>query len=401
MHPEEFRFDNGRGETLSGRLHVPAAVPHHYALFAHCFTCGKDVVAASRISRALAQRGIGVLRFDFTGLGSSDGDFANENFSSNVEDLIVAAAALRQSQRAPSLLIGHSLGGAAVLAAAGTIPEVKAVVTIGAPSDPAHLKPLLQDRAEQTAAQEHLTVKLAGRSFAIHKHFLDDLQQQKLAEHLAKLKRALLVLHSPQDEIVSVQEAQRIYDQARQPKSFVALDGANHLLSNKQDAEYASNIIATWSTRYLVPLPAETLAGVRVETLAGKFAQRVSTGRHRLVADEPIDIGGGDMGPDPYEYLLAGLGACTSMTLSMYARRKGWPLDKVVVDLEHDRIHTDDCADCDESRSGRIDRLTRTLQLQGALDPAQRQRLVEIADKCPVHRTLTSMPHISTRLIDE
>ena len=402
---ERIEFPGSQGALLAARLDLPDSPPRAYALFAHCFTCSKDVLAAARISRALTDFGIAVLRFDFTGLGQSGGDFANTNFSSNIEDLIHAADYLRSRFAAPSILIGHSLGGAAVLAVTPRIPEVRAVVTIGAPADPDHLVHLLrQSRAEIERCGE-AEVLLGGRSFRIRRQFLDDIAAQPQADRIRNLGAALLVMHSPSDTTVDADNARRIYEAARHPKSFVALDGADHLLTNPADAAFAAAMLATWASRYaFAPLPEpvqpsapEDPAEGRVvvaETGTGAFAQQVMIGRHRLTADEPAPIGT-DTGPSPYDFLLAGLGACTSMTVRMYAERKKWPLEKVTVSLRHSRIHAQDCADC-ETETGQVDRIERVIRFDGDLDDDQRQRLREIADKCPVHRTLHSEIVIDT-----
>ncbi len=424
MPAERFDFFNAEGGRLAGLLDNPAGEARAYALFAHCFTCGKDSHAARRIAEALTALGIGVLRFDFTGLGSSEGEFANTTFSSNVADLVAAADALRQAKRAPALLIGHSLGGAAVLAAAAKVPEARAVVTIAAPADPAHVSGLFKDRVAELKARGEIDVQLAGRPFRIRREFLDDIAEQNLSKSVAELRRALLIFHSPHDDVVSIDNASRIFLAAKHPKSFVSLAGADHLLSRKSDAAYVANLIASWATRYLdneasvaAPLsPSKTgvnalMVGARSadaapddaelglvtvrETRAGRLQQTITAGRHRFTADEPIAAGGGDTGPNPYDLLLSALGACTAMTLRLYAERKALPLDRVTVRLRHGRIHAADCETC-ETKEGMIDRIERSIRLEGNLDTAQRARLMEIADKCPVHRTLTSEVDIRT-----
>jgi len=395
-------FDGSQGERLSARLDLPDGEPRAWALFAHCFTCSKDFVASRRVGQALAERGVAVLRFDFTGLGSSAGDFANTDFSSNVDDLVAAADWLRREHAAPQILVGHSLGGAAVLAAAARIPEAVGVATIGAPSDPEHVTGLFADRRAEIEARGEAEVQLAGRRFKIRKGFLDDVAGTKLEEAIAGLRTALLVLHSPIDAQVGIENASRIFQAARHPKSFVSLDDADHLLSRPRDAEYAAEMIAAWASRYL-PEPAaepelEDQQEVIVEeTGAGVFSNTIRAGRHRLSADEPPSVGGTDTGPTPYGLLLASLGACTSMTLRLYARRKQWPLEKVRVRLRHEKVHARDCADC-ETREGKIDRIEKEIVMEGALDTEQRARLLEIADRCPVHRTLTGEKEIPTRL---
>jgi uncharacterized OsmC-like protein/alpha-beta hydrolase superfamily lysophospholipase len=402
MPAEQFDFFNAEGQRLAGLLDKPPGEARAYALFAHCFTCGKDVHAARRIAEGLTALGIGVLRFDFTGLGSSEGEFANTTFSSNVADLIAAADQLRKVKRAPAILIGHSLGGAAVLAAGSAIPEARAVVTIGAPSDPAHVAGLLKDRLAEINARGEIDVTLAGRPFRIRRAFLDDVAEQQLSGRVADLHKALLIFHSPTDDIVGIDNASRIFADARHPKSFVSLAGADHLLSRRSDAAYVANVLAAWAERYLEMSPPKTadaqgdagLVTVR-ETGQGRFQQEIKAGAHRFIADEPVAAGGRDSGPNPYDLLLAALGACTAMTLRLYAERKALPLDQVTVRLRHAKIHAADCETC-ETKDGMIDRIERGIVLAGVLDQEQRARLLEIADKCPVHRTLTSEVDIRT-----
>jgi putative redox protein len=404
---ERFQFPGAEGQQLAAALELPEGETLAYALFAHCFTCGKDVLAAKRIAVALAAKGIAVLRFDFTGLGSSEGDFANSTFSSNVADLVRAADHLRSTREAPAILIGHSLGGAAVLAAAGQIPEAKAVVTIAAPSDPAHVTHLLGDRIDDIRKHGEVEVSLAGRPFRIKREFLDDIAEHNLMDHIARLHKALLVMQSPTDDTVGIDNATRIFVAAKHPKSFVSLGGADHLLSDRRDSMYAADVIAAWAERY-IDIPAPEAAAdpgkeprnvVVRETRQSKFQQTVSIGPHRLLADEPIAAGGEDTGAGPYDFLLAGLGACTSMTMRMYADRKSLPLERLTVTLKHSKIHAEDCAEC-ETKAGMLDQIERTIAMEGALDAEQRGKLMEIADKCPVHRTLTSEIRIVTRAAD-
>ncbi len=395
-------FPGASGATLAARLEVPAERPRAYALFAHCFTCSKDTKAATYISTALAERGIAVLRFDFTGLGGSEGDFANTNFSSNIGDLVAAANFLRKTYRAPAVLIGHSLGGTAMLAAAQKIPETLAVATIGSPYDPDHVLRLLKDSLGAIQAEGEALVDIAGREFRIKKQFLDDIQGRKLGDTVARLGRALMVMHSPRDTIVDIDNAAQIFIAAKHPKSFVSLDPADHLLSRREDALYAGHLLAAWAERYLdvkpseIPAPPPGKVLVR-ETREGKFTNQVVVGRHVIRADEPVAAGGLDTGLSPYDLLCAALGACTAITLRLYADLKGIPLERVSVELKHEKIHATDCAEC-ETREGKIDRIDRLIGLEGTLDPAQRQKLLEIANKCPVHRTLHSEVVIPTRL---
>ena len=400
MPAERFDFPNAQGQKLAALLDRPPGEARAYALFAHCFTCGKDVHAAKRIADGLTALDIAVLRFDFTGLGSSEGEFANTTFSSNVADLVAAANELRRIARPPAILIGHSLGGAAVLAAASDVPEARAVVTIAAPSDPTHVTGLFKDHLGDISAKGEVEVALAGRPFRISRGFVDDLAEHRLLERIANLRKALLVFHSPTDEVVGIENATRIFIAAKHPKSFVSLAGADHLLSRRSDAGYVAGVIRAWAERYLdmpeiAPHEPESKAVVVRETRDGKFQQQVTVGPHRFLADEPVDVGGLGSGPGPYDLLLAGLGACTAMTLRLYAERKALPLERVTVELTHDRIHAADCESC-ETKEGMIDRIERAITLLGNLDDDQRRRLLEIADKCPVHRTLTSEVDIRT-----
>jgi len=396
-------FPGALGASLNARLDSPVAPPVAYALFAHCFTCSKETRAATYLAAALAERGIATLRFDFTGLGGSGGDFANTNFTSNVDDLVAAADFLRARYRAPEILVGHSLGGAAVLAAAPRIPEATGVATIGAPFDPAHVLRVIPNRDEIERVGE-AEVVLAGRRFRIRKQLLDDLAGQNLGDIVRGLDKALLVMHSPRDDTVEIENATRIFQAARHPKSFVSLDPADHLLTRREDATYAGHVLAAWAERYLRGEAPEAPAAlpekvVVRETREGKFTQLVAAGRHIVRADEPMAAGGLDSGMSPYDFLLAGLGACTSMTIRLYADLKGLSLERVTVELKHDKIHAADCAEC-ETREGKLDRIERVIRLEGALDAAQRAKLLEIANKCPVHRTLTSEITIPTRLAD-
>jgi len=389
-----FDFPNRNGEILSGKLELPPSSPRAFALFAHCFTCSKDIIAAHVISKTLAAAGIGVLRFDFTGLGNSQGDFSNTNFSSNVEDLLSACDYLGEKYEFPELLIGHSLGGAAVLKAATKIKYARAVVTIAAPSDVRHVHHLLQTDIGTIEEEGKADVQLAGRSFTVRKQFLDDVNETELLEGIRKFRKALLVMHAPLDKIVSIDHSSAIFKAAKHPKSFVTLDSADHLLSNKRDGRYAAAVIAAWVDRYISSVPEEKVRAekgtVRVRSRKGaKYTQDIATLDHQLVADEPTSARGDNLGMNPYELLLAALGACTSMTLAMYAERKGMPLEEVEVKLQHEKIHAKDCANC-ETSNGKIDRIYKTISLSGPLSDEQKQRLHEIAEKCPVNKTLKS-----------
>jgi uncharacterized OsmC-like protein/fermentation-respiration switch protein FrsA (DUF1100 family) len=401
MRTEQLQFANAKGEKLAALIDLPLGKPVAFALFAHCFTCGKDNLAAKHIAERLAMCGIGVLRFDFTGLGMSEGEFADTDFSSNVDDLVAAGDHLRKTYGAPAILIGHSLGGAAALAAAHRIPDAHAVVTIAAPSDPAHVIGLFKDHVDEIREQGQIEVQLAGRPFRIKREFLDDVAQRRIEDCLANLRKALLVFHSPTDDIVGIENASHIFLGAKHPKSFVSLADADHLLSKKSDAVYVANVITAWAERYLerpVERSDEQIEGGIVlvrETGGGKLQQEIMSGPHRFLADEPVKAGGLDSGPGPYDLLLASLGACTSMTLRLYAENKKLPLQRVSVRLTHNKIHAEDCLNC-ETKEGMIDRIDRNITLEGALSADERKRLLEIADKCPVHRTLESEIEIRT-----
>ena len=398
---ESLKFTGSDGQELAARLQLPlSGKAKAYAIFAHCFSCGKDVVAANRISEALADLGIAVLRFDFTGLGQSKGDFADTNFSTNLDDLETAADFLRSNYQAPALLIGHSLGGAAVLEVAHKMPEVNAVVTIGAPAEPSHVAHLfdnVRDRIEEAGEAE---ISLGGsRPLRIKKQFLSDLEKYDAKSSIPKLKRALLVMHAPLDTIVGIENAGQIFGAAKHPKSFISLDGADHLLTRREDAAYAAEVIAGWASKYLdireeAPLKAAQ-GEVVVKQADGKFAQRIAAGPHAMRADEPKAYGGDESGPTPYDLVLAGLGACTSMTIKMYADRKGWQVDDVEVKLTHKKMHASACETC-ETEDGKIDHIHRSIHIEGDLSEEQRKSLLIIADKCPVHRTLHSEVHITT-----
>lgn len=404
MKTERLEFTGHDGSTLAARLDLPAGKPAAYALFAHCFTCSKDIPAAKRIAQRLASLGIAVLRFDFTGLGHSSGEFANTSFSSNIEDLMLAANYLRENYQAPQLLIGHSLGGAAILAAAGRVPEAKAVISIGAPADPQHVIHNFGQDLTSIKSEGQAEVLLGGRKFTIKQQFLDDISQVTLKEKIGSLKKALLILHAPLDETVEIDNAADIFQMAKHPKSFITLDDADHLLTKAKDAEYASDLIAAWAQRYinvdLLPKLMNAPEGVvRVsEADPTNFVQDISAAGHHLVADEPESYGGSFLGPTPYQLVSAGLGACTSMTIRMYARRKNIPLEHVQVDILHNKIHAQDCDTCEKS-NGKVDQFERKITLSGAISDDDRKRLLAIADKCPVHRSLEGEINIITALV--
>jgi len=405
MGIQKVTFNNKEGQILVGRLELPVdQQPHNFVLFAHCFTCTKNLLAVKHIGRALTSNGFGVLRFDFTGLGESEGDFADTNFSGNVQDLIAAADFLKEKYKAPALIIGHSLGGAASIFAASEIASVKAVATIGTPSNPVHVKHLLKSDLEEINTTGKAVVNLSGRDFTIKKQFLDDLENKSLIEVIKNLRKPILILHSPQDLTVEIRNAQDIYIAAHHPKSFISLDGADHLLSNKQDSIYAGEVIAGWATRYLdientlnTPLKTEHQVVASLDGDNG-FTTQMKVGNHFMTADEPTSYGGNDFGPSPYELVSAGLSACTVMTVQMYVKRKGWPLENIEVHTSYEKTHAIDCENC-ESEGTKIDTFYRDIKLTGDLDEKQKARIMQIADKCPVHKTLHSETQVINKLI--
>jgi len=407
MHTIKIAFDNGRGQQLSAILDRPVDdSPIAYAVFAHCFTCSKTFKAVRHISRALAAEGFAVLSFDFTGLGDSEGDFAETSFTSNVDDVVAAAEFLTGNYGAPAVLIGHSLGGAAVMMGASRISSATAVVTIAAPASLSHLSEILQPARSEVKRAGSAEIDLAGRRIRIGRALMDDLDEIKMGDAIADLGRALLVMHSPVDTVVGINNASTIFRAAMHPKSFVSLDRADHLLSEPLDSRYAAGVIANWSKKYIPAIQEEVKLAtsednlVVVRTGGDGFRTEVLANGHPLIADEPVSVGGTNTGPSPYELLTAALGTCTSMTLRMYADRKGWPLEAAEVRLEHSKIHCVDCAEVSKGRP-KIDHISRELVLEGPLDEAQRQRLLEIADRCPVHRTLHSEIKVTTTLAEE
>jgi uncharacterized OsmC-like protein/alpha-beta hydrolase superfamily lysophospholipase len=406
--PEKFTFPKSNGQELAARLDMPIGNPQSYALFAHCFTCTKDIFAANRIAKGLTDHGIAVLRFDFTGLGASEGEFANTNFTSNVEDLVAAADHMRKTLNAPEIIIGHSLGGAAVLSAAKHIPESKAVITIGAPADPSHVVHNFEGSIKEIEDTGEAEVLLVGRPFRIQKQFINDVKEQNLKKDIETLKKALLVFHAPLDQTVGIENAADIYNAAKHPKSFISLDDADHLLTKRIDADYVADVIASWVDRYIgnsnaksPNLPTAKKDTVVVgETGDGKFTNVVVTGSgHIISADEPESVGGDNSGPTPYDFLLAALGACKSMTMRMYANHKGFKLDRAEVRLSHSKIHAEDCAEC-ETKKGKVDHIETEINITGDLTEEERQKIFEIAEKCPVHKTITGEIIIDTTLKD-
>ena len=407
MQTSKVTFSNDGGLELAGLLDLPEGRPRAFALFAHCFTCSKNLKAANNIARSLAASGFGVLRFDFTGLGQSEGEFADSTFSANVADLLAAVRFLDKEYEAPAVLVGHSLGGTAVLQAAPSIESARAVVTIGSPAEPAHVRHLFADAEAALEADGEAEVSLGGRPFRIRQAFVDDLERHDLPAAIGGLRKALLVMHAPLDDVVEIDNASTLFGAARHPKSFVSLDGADHLLSSDRDSAYAGHVVAAWAERYLPAAAADegdldpALAAQNGEVVAktpgDSFRTEVRAGEHALLADEPASVGGTNLGPSPYDLLSAALASCTTMTLKMYAGFKKLPLESVTVRVQHDKIHADDCADC-ETGDGKIDEFRRVLEIEGDLDEAQRERMLEIADRCPVHRTLHSEVKVRTEL---
>jgi uncharacterized OsmC-like protein/fermentation-respiration switch protein FrsA (DUF1100 family) len=404
MQSIKVTFPNSAGESLAGILDLPAGEPRAFALFAHCFTCSKNLKAATNISRAITAADIAVLRFDFTGLGQSGGKFEDTSFSSNVDDLLSAARWLEAEYRAPAILVGHSLGGTAVLQAAPSIDSAVAVATIGSPADPQHVAHMFRDSEAQLRADGIAEVQLGGRPFKVREEFLDDLAHYDLPDAISGLRKALLVMHAPLDEVVEVANASALFAAAKHPKSFVSLDRADHLMSREEDSLYAGRVLAAWAARYLpesatadeAPLTV-TGSGVAARTRKGGFRTEVAAGNHRFVADEPLRVGGTDLGPTPYDLLAAALATCTTMTLRMYANHKNIDLRSATVSVQHGRVHAEDCVDCENS-SGMIDEFRRELVLDGDLTEKQRQRMLEIADRCPVHKTLHNEINVRTNL---
>lgn len=404
METNKIYFKNREGVRLSGRLDLPADQnPHNFAIFAHCFTCNKNFHAVRNVSRALASKGFGVLQFDFTGLGASKGDFSDSSFSGNVEDLLAASRFLEEEYQAPRLMVGHSLGGAAAILAAARLDSIQAVATIGSPSSPAHVQHLFQNSLEEIRKSGEALVSIGGRPFTIKKHFLDDLAGSALTQVVKDMRKAILILHSPQDAIVGIDNASELYTAAHHPKSFVSLDGADHLLNREADSLYVGEVIASWAQRYLPSQEAPRLSS-RHQVVAllredDTFTTRIKAGDHYLTADEPKTVNGNDFGPSPYELVASGLAACTAMTIKMYANRKKWPLEDVEVHVSYKKDHAEDNIHL-EDKGAKIDIFEREIKLSGTLDSSQQERMLEIANKCPVHKTLHSEVLVRTKLMD-
>ncbi len=398
MKSQKVKFPNESGIELSGLVDLPLGInPKAFVLFAHCFTCSKTLKAVDNISRALTSKGFGVLRFDFTGLGQSKGDFADSNFTMNITDLVSAYNFLETNFQAPSILMGHSLGGAAALHSASRMDKVKAVVTVGAPSNPIHVRHLIEGAESEIDEKGEAKVNIGGRPFHIKKQFIDDLEKNSMKDVIGAIKRALLVIHSPQDNIVGIENAAEIYTAAKHPKSFISLDGADHLMSKEADSRYVGEVVASWTKRYIdAEIHVEDQQSVRIDLDTAEFLCAVEAGKHQLLADEPEDAGGRDLGPNPYQYLLTALGACTAMTLKMYADFKKIELKNVEVYLTQEKIYAKDCEECASDQEGKIDQIKREIVLEGDLTDEQRKRMIEIADRCPVHKTIEGKPEILT-----
>lgn len=405
MNRERLIIKNTKGHNLQAYLELPAdQKPHYFAIFAHCFTCNSNLSAVKNISRSLTSHGFGVVRFDFTGLGRSEGEFAESYFSANVDDLISVNNYITEHYKAPSLLVGHSLGGAAVIVAASRLDNIKAVATVGAPSTVSHVTHLFSHGIDEVKRKGEVKVNIGGRPFKIDKDFVEDFNKISLPEITKNLRKPLLIMHAPFDQTVGINNAHDLYHNAHHPKSFVSLDNADHLLSNPKDSKYVGNVIGTWADRYFEPKD-NTMLDTNGEQLVAhlnlkedNFTTSIQTKKHNFIADEPASIGGNDFGPSPYDFLSAGLAACTVMTLKMYAERKKWDLREVYAYITYSKKHSDDLM-LDLDKPKRIDHLQKRLKFIGDLDGVQKAKLKEIASKCPVHRSLLSETVIETEVI--
>jgi len=405
MNTVRLEIENRKGLKLQAYLELPAnQKPNHFAIFAHCFSCNSNFNAVKNISRSLSNHGFGVLRFDFTGLGKSEGEFAESHFSANVEDLLDVSNYLEKHYKAPSLLVGHSLGGAAVIVAASKLEHIKAVATVGAPATVSHVTHLFSHGTDDIQEKGDVEVKIGGRPFKINQDFVNDFGKTDLPKIIKKLRKPILVMHAPFDKVVGIENAHQIYHNAIHPKSFISLDDADHLLSKQTDSIYVGNMIGTWVERYFEPEDnnmissnGEQLVG-HLNLLEDNFTTSIQTKKHSFIADEPTNIGGDDFGPSPYDFLSTGLAACTVMTLKMYADRKKWDLHEVFVYITYSRKHSDDL-DIEVDKPTRFDHLQKKIKIVGNLDEKQRNRLKEIASKCPVHKTLQSKIIIDTSLL--
>lgn len=405
MKSTKLNITNSKGQKLNAFLELPAnQKPNYYAIFAHCFTCSSSLSAVKNISRTLTNYGFGVVRFDFTGLGRSEGEFAESHFSGNVDDLIAVSNFMSSQYESPSLLVGHSLGGAAVITAASQLNSVKAVATIGAPGTVSHVKHLFSHSVEEIKDKGEIDINIGGRPFKVNSDFIENFDKTDLPSVVKRLRKPLLILHSPIDTIVGIENAEQLYHNAHHPKSFVTLDNADHLLSNPKDSIYTGNVIGAWVERYFEPREnqmletnGEQIVG-HLNLIEDNFTTSIQSKKHSMIADEPISFGGDDFGPSPYEYLNAGLAACTVMTLKLYAERKKWDLKEVFVYISHSRKHSDDLG-IEKDRPTYLDHITKKLKFVGNLDEKQKQRLKEIASKCPVHKTIASEVVFDTTVI--
>ena len=412
MKSKNLNFKNKEGKELSGILHLPVDdKPIAIIIFAHCFTCNKDLRAVRNLSAEISSQGLGIFLFDFTGLGKSDGDFSDTNFSSNVDDLIKASKMIEKRFPLPQVFLGHSLGGAAVLKAASNLSTIKAIATIGAPFNPFHVTKLFSEKIEEIKSNGKATVNIGGRPFKLSRDFIHDLDDQNQTATIKNLRRPLLVMHSPQDTIVGIENAASIYQAAHHPKSFISLNNADHLLSDKRHSTYAAKMVANWVVAVFEKNDEATLIKtkeeedtvsegfVRAKTYSDSFATPVLAGSHRLLIDEPESLGGSDLGPTPYDLLAGSLAACTTLTIQMYAQRKKWPLEEVVVEVKHSHRHKIDCEESVEIEK-KIDHFEKIIYFEGELSDDQINRLKDIANRCPVHRTLENEIEIDSQYIN-
>ncbi|EPR66416.1 bifunctional alpha/beta hydrolase/OsmC family protein [Cyclobacterium qasimii] len=399
MNTDRIKIINEKGNELATSIDFPNhQKPKQFALFAHCFTCTSQLNAVRNISQALNNKGIAVVRFDFTGLGKSEGNFANSHFEANVEDLLVVNKYITQHYQAPTLMIGHSLGGAAAIVAAAKLDNIQAIVTIGTPADVEHVTKQFEGQANDLGVEEEAEVVIGGRPFKISGEFINGFKKHNLPETIKSLRKPILVMHSPIDEIVGINNAHEIYHNARHPKSFVSLDNADHLLTKKEDSIYVGDMIASWASRYIDLSPFETPNPNQHQIVAhlnlaeNNFTTFINTKNHGIIADEPKSVGGFDFGMSPFELVSAGLSACTVMTIKLYAERKKWDLKEVYTYVNHSKEIVDG-----ENK----DVFAKSLSFIGNLDESQRERLREIASKCPVHRTLQQSSTIKTEMNNE
>lgn len=407
----DLKIVNKAGEKLAAHLVIPADEQiNNIAIFAHCFTCSSSLFVVKNISNELIEKGISVLNFDFTGLGHSEGDFSETNFSNNISDLEDVNSFLTETYIAPTILIGHSLGGAAAIIAASQLENIKAVVSIAAPSYVKHITRHFQNFDEIIKEKGHAMLSIGGRPFTIRKQFIDDLEKHNLEEVVKGLRKPIMIMHSPQDNIVDIENAGRLYNNAFHPKSFISLDGADHLVRNKKDAAYIANVIASWVERY-VPIAANgTNEAIMLKNVDGEqvlvyhetsvpYTNHIYTKTQHILGDEPIDFGGNDLGLSPYELLIAAIGSCTTLTLKLYAKRKEWDLREVYVYLSYAKKHAEEIENREPEAMGKLDFIRKKLKLVGNLSEEQIIKLKEIASKCPVHKTVAGKVYFETELV--